>query len=378
MRLLITFVGGLGHLAPLLPVARAVSDAGHEVAIAGSGGLVGTIRAAGFTAFATSPEAHHDSTPAGTARTPLEVMDARATELEFAANFAERGARRMAAAVPEVIRTFRPDLVLRDETDLGTTIAAELAGVPVATHLVLAAGTLVRPELVAPRLDAVRAEHGLPPDPHLARLTTGLVLSDAPPSFRSPSSTLGLQPTYYRSADRSPRVARTGRPGVYLTLGTIFNAASGNLFERLLAGLARLEADVVATVGRRIDPADLGPHPPHVRVERFVPQEDVLARVDMVVSHGGSGSLVATLAHGLPSLLLPLGADQPHNAARAEELGVAVTLDPATVEPDEVEARARALLGDRSMHDRCAEMADEVRAVPGASAAVAALLDAAR
>lgn len=87
---------------------------------------------------------------------------------------------------------------------------------------------------------------------------------------------------------------------------------------------------------------------------------------------------MATLAHGLPSLLLPLGADQPHNAARAEELGVAVTLDPATVEPDEVEARARALLGDRSMHDRCAEMADEVRAVPGASAAVAALLDAAR
>lgn len=289
MRLLITFVGGLGHLAPLLPVARAVSDAGHEVAIAGSGGLVGTIRAAGFTAFATSPKAHHDSTPAGTARTPLEVMDARATELELAANFAERGARRMAAAVPEVIRTFRPDLVLRDETDLGTTIAAELAGVPVATHLVLAAGTLVRPELVAPRLDAVRAEHGLPPDPHLARLTTGLVLSDAPPSFRSPPSTLCLQPTYYRSADRSPRVARTSRPGVYLTLGTIFNAASGNLFERLLAGLARLEADVVATVGRRIDPADLGPQPPHVRVERFVPQEDVLARVDMVVSHGGFG-----------------------------------------------------------------------------------------
>ena len=71
----------------------------------------------------------------------------------------------MAPAVPDVIRTFRPDLVLRDETDLGTTIAAELLDVPVASHLVLAAGLLVRPELVAPRLDAVRADHGLPPDP---------------------------------------------------------------------------------------------------------------------------------------------------------------------------------------------------------------------
>jgi UDP:flavonoid glycosyltransferase YjiC (YdhE family) len=377
MRLLITFVGGLGHLTPLLPLARAVRAAGHEVAIAGSGGLVPRIREEGFTAFSTSTEQHHDTTPAEETRTPLEVMDGRATELEFAANFADRGARRMAAAVPEVIRGFRPDLVLRDETDLGTTIAAELAGVPVATHLVLAAGTLVRPDLVGPRLDAVRAEHGLPPDPHLARLTEGLVLAVAPPSFRSPSSPLPVQPTYYRSAGRPAQVASTGRPRVYVTLGTIFNGASGDLFERLLAGLSRLDADVVATVGRRIDPAGLAAQPLHVRVERFVPQEELLPRVDLVVSHGGSGSLLATLAHGLPSLLLPLGADQPHNAVRADELGVAVTLDPVTADPEGVEAAARAVLADRMMRGRCAEAADEVRALPGASAAVAALVSAA-
>ena len=143
---------------------------------AGSGGLVPRIEEAGFTAFATSPRPHHDQSSASAGRTPLVVMDARATELEFADNFADRGARRMALAVPDVIRSFRPDLVLRDETDLGTTIAAELLDVPVATHLVLAAGLLIRPELVAPRLDAVRAEHGLAADPALTRLTTGVVL----------------------------------------------------------------------------------------------------------------------------------------------------------------------------------------------------------
>ncbi|UUZ58691.1 nucleotide disphospho-sugar-binding domain-containing protein [Nocardioides sp. B-3] len=77
----------------------------------------------------------------------------------------------------------------------------------------------------------------------------------------------------------------------------------------------------MATVGQGTDPADLGPQPTNVRVERFLPQGDVLSAVDLVVSHGGSGSLMATLAHGLPSLLLPLGADQPHNAMRAGELG---------------------------------------------------------
>ncbi|MGF9755937.1 glycosyltransferase [Microvirga sp. 0TCS3.31] len=373
MRLLITFVGGLGHLAPLLPLARAVREAGHDVAIAGSGGLVPRIEEAGFTAFATSPRPHHGQAGTGEGRTPLEVMDTQATELEFADNFADRGARRMAGAVPDVIRAFDPDLVLRDETDLGTTVAAELLDVPVATHLVLAAGMLVRPELVAPRLDAVRDAHGLAPDPTLERLTSGLVLSDAAPSFRSPESPMSVTPTHYRSTVVPRTTPREGRPAIYVTLGTIFNSASGDLFERILAGLGDLDADVVVTVGRRTDPADLGPQPAHVRVERFLPQDEVLPHVDLVVSHGGSGSLMATLAHGLPSLLLPLGADQPHNASRAHELGLAATLDAVTVTPEEVFASAGAVLADRAMRVRCVDAAAELQALPGPAVAVAAL-----
>ncbi|SEB53441.1 glycosyltransferase, MGT family [Nocardioides exalbidus] len=373
MRLLVTFVGGLGHLAPLLPLARAARDAGHEVGIAGSGGLVPTIEEAGFRAFATSPPPHHDQVPASQGREPLEVMDAAATEAEFARNFASRGARRMAAAVPAVIDAFRPDLVLRDETDLGTTIAAELLGVPVATHLVLASGLLVRPELVGPELDVVRAEHGLAPDPALTRLTSGLVLSDAPPGFRSPEAPLAVTPVHYRSttppALREPR----GRRTVYVTLGTIFNHGSGDLFDRILAGLHDRGVDVVATVGRRLDPADLGPQPSHVRVERFLPQHEVLPGVDLVVSHGGSGSLVATLAHGLPSVLLPLGADQPHNARRASELGLATTLDAATASADDIGEQVVATLGDSATRERCRAVAAAVAAAPGPEAAVAAL-----
>lgn len=378
MRLLVTFVGGLGHLAPLLPLARAARDAGHEVAIAGSGGLVPRIEEAGFTAFATSPQPHHDQATASQPREPLEVMGARATEVEFADNFADRGARRMAGAVPGVIEEFRPELVLRDETDLGTTIAAELADLPVATHLVLASGLLLRPELVAPRLDVVRAEHGLPPDPALTRLTSGLVLSDFAPGFRSPDAPLRVEPLHYRSAMIPPARARSDRPGVYVTLGTIFNKGSGDLFERLVAGLRVLDAEVLVTVGRGLDPADLGPQPPHVRVERFVPQAEVLPTVDLVVSHAGSGSLMAALAHGLPSLLLPLGADQPHNAARAAELGLAANLDAAACFSDDVASAARAVMADVGMRDRCRAVADEMRGLPDSAAAVAALEAAAR
>jgi MGT family glycosyltransferase len=213
----------------------------------------------------------------------------------------------------------------------------------------------------------------LAPDPDLSRLTTGLVLSDAVPSFRSPDAPLPLAPTHYRSATVRERGERAGRPRIYVTLGTIFNSGSGDLFERLLAGLAGLGADVVATIGKRMDPADLGPQPAHVRVERFVPQDEVLPDVDLVVSHGGSGSLMATLAHGLPSLLLPLGADQPHNALRAEELGVAAAIDAAAVTAEEIGGHARTVLADDAMRDRCRAVAAEVRELPGPAAAVAAL-----
>lgn len=376
VRLLVSFVGGLGHLAPLLPVACAARDAGHEVAVAGSGGLVARIQEHGLAAYATSPQPHHDQAPTSVTRRPLEVMDAPAAETEFAQNFASRGARRMASAMPEVIRDFRPDLILRDETDLGTTIAAELADVPVAIHLVLASGLLIRRELVVPQLDVVRAEHGLPADPGLSRLSTGLVLSQAAPSFRSSEAQLQLTPTYYRSgrASSTPGHASNRRPRVYVTLGTIFAGASGDLFERLLAGLAELDADVIATVGVATDPADLGPQPANVRVERFLPQDEVLAGVDLVVSHGGLGSLMATLARGLPSLLLPLGADQPHNAVRAADLGVAVTLDAATVTAEDVAATARAVLEDDLMWRRCSAVADEILALPDLSVAVAGLV----
>ena len=372
MRILCTFVGGLGHLAPLLPLARAARDAGHEVAIAGSGGLVPRIEDEGFTAYATSEASHHGAAVSRDPA-PLAAMGAEASEAEFAQNFASRGARRMAGAVPPVIEDFRPDLVLRDETDLGTTVATELAGVSVATHLVLASGLLLRPELVAPELDAVRIEHGLAPDPGLSRLTSGLVLSDAAPGFRSPAAPLRLEPTHYRSGDAVRSHRSSSRPRVYATLGTIFNRTSGDLFERLLDGLAELDADVVVTIGRGLDPADLGPQPSHVRVVPFVPQSEVLPGVDLMVSHGGSGSLTAALAHGLPSLLLPLGADQPHNAARAAELGLAVVLDAGTASPAAIRAGARTALADAEMLRRCRDVAADVRALPGPERAVAAL-----
>ena len=119
----------------------------------------------------------------------------------------------------------------------------------------------------------------------------------------------------------------SGRPTVYFTLGTVFNTESGDLFTRVLSGLRELPIEVVVTVGRDVDPAGFGPQPGHIHIERYIPQAALLPHCDLVINHGGSGSVIGALAHGLPLVVIPMGADQSLNATRCAQLGVGVALD---------------------------------------------------
>ena len=61
-----------------------------------------------------------------------------------------------------------------------------------------------------------------------------------------------------------------------MTLGTVFNQESGDLFERIVEGVRELPVNVVATVGRALDPEVLGLQPANVWVERYIPQAQLL------------------------------------------------------------------------------------------------------
>jgi MGT family glycosyltransferase len=155
---------------------------------------------------------------------------------------------------------------------------------------------------------------------------------------------------------------------VYFTLGTVFNLESGDLFARVLAGLAGRRA--IVTVGDAIDPAELGPPPPGMRIERFLAQADVLPGCCAVVSHGGSGSVLGALAHGLPSVLLAMGADQLHNASRCEAVGVARLLHPVRASADDIAAAVAEVTEDPSYRAAAVRFHGEIAALPGPERAV--------
>ena len=122
------------------------------------------------------------------------------------------------------------------------------------------------------------------------------------------------------------------------------------------------------------DPDELGPQPPNVHVERYVPQSQLLPHCHAVVAHGGSGTTLAALAHGLPLLVLPQGANQFWNAERCAALGVGIRLLPGQVDPGYVRRGVRALLEQPGYREQARRMATEIAAMP-APAEVVALLE---
>jgi MGT family glycosyltransferase len=163
-----------------------------------------------------------------------------------------------------------------------------------------------------------------------------------------------------------------GDPLIYLTFGSVAPQRDDvfpALYRAAIDALAALDTPVLVTIGRDRDPAALGPVPAHVRVERWVPQARVMGRTRVVVSHGGSGTLRAGLAAGIPQVVLPLFADQPYNAARVQALGAGI----AAKDASDVAAAARAILTDPAYAERAATVAADIRALPPVAAAAAHL-----
>lgn len=169
------------------------------------------------------------------------------------------------------------------------------------------------------------------------------------------------------AASRLPHAAT-----VYVTLGTVVNKLPG-VFEAVLEGLAGIEVNAIVTVGPDVDPERLGPQPAHVLVARYIPQALVLPRCRAIVAHAGAGTMLGALAHGVPQVLLPHGAEQHLNAEACRRAGAALVIAPERVGAEAVRAALERVLGEPSFADAARRLRGEIAAMPSAGEALAAL-----
>jgi UDP:flavonoid glycosyltransferase YjiC (YdhE family) len=172
----------------------------------------------------------------------------------------------------------------------------------------------------------------------------------------------------YPSADRTPLPGRLDqfpdRPLVYVTFGT--EVPDERPLALVIDALHHQPVRLLATVGHHHDPSRFGSQPENVAIERFVPQAAVLPRAAAVISHGGSGTVLAALGAGLPQLCLPYFADQPINAKAITDAGAGLTLDIAAAGQQEIAEAVTRLLSEATFHDCARMLAAEIAHMPSA------------
>lgn len=361
VRVVLSFVGGWGHAEPLIPLATWAARLGHHVSFAGQAALRESLARMGYEVDVVGPDTL-TTTPQ-----PLVPIDREAEQTVMRDHFVARFGHLRAAVLGELFDREHVDLVICDEVDVGAVIAAERRGIPCVSVNVIAAGLLTRPTVVGSAWDVLRRTHGLAPDPDTSRFGGELAIAPLPRSLRSPKA-----PTLPTMRFIRPSILHEMRPFaetrhrrslVYVTLGTVFNVESGDLLARLVQAMnlvtAPGETDVVITTGPNIHSDRLPTPDSGVRLETFVPQRELLGQCGAVVCHAGSGTLVAALSLGIPVVVLPLGADQPDNADRCEELGVGLALDPLDATPDDIAGATIAVLHDARFAQAASALAAE-------------------
>lgn len=145
---------------------------------------------------------------------------------------------------------------------------------------------------------------------------------------------------------------RNGRPVVHVTQGTVDNADLTRLVEPTIEALADEDVTVVATTGGRPVSQIAIPLPANTYVAEYLPHDVLLPMVDVMVTNGGYGAVQRALADGVPLVVAGQTEDKPEVAARVEYFGAGVNLRTGLPTAAAVRHAVRDVLSDRLFRDK--------------------------
>jgi UDP:flavonoid glycosyltransferase YjiC (YdhE family) len=370
MRFLFSVQPATGHLQPIAPLVRALRQRGHRVRVATARSFCHVARSFGLETIEVGLDwSRADPERAFPALADVPPAERYAWILRHV--YAGVAARRTADELLELHRSWRPDVLVRDQMEFGSLLAAELLDIP---HVSYGYGQGLLPadrQLAGRALGPLRAELGLGPDPDMASAFRFMRIEFAPPSYLAPGAPPMPNVHHVRVEGADDRrghglpgwAARLRRPTVVVTLGTNYNRTPG-VFETAVQALAVEPVDVVMTVGSNRDPAELGPLPANVRAVRYVPLSLLLPRADLVVCHAGFNTVMTAVTAGTPLVLVPIDSDQPAQARRCVELGLGRAIDFRELSPDRLREEVRTVLREPRHRDATAAFRSELESLP--------------
>jgi UDP:flavonoid glycosyltransferase YjiC (YdhE family) len=307
MKVVLAALPAYGHVYPLVPLALALERTGADVVFATGKQFASRIPARTVPG-AEGSWAFSDAT-AEIKRRVGQFGGAPPFEKLGQILFVELCAPHVVDVMTAVLERERPDLVVFEQSNVGAAMAAHATGVRAVCVGIVGWGRQwsVTYDVVAGMVGARDA----------GALAEYLI--DSHPPFLAdtetpPFPTLAMRPLAWSADGAVPTWLLEPRrgPRAYLTMGTVFGNV--DLLRSAALEIAGTGCEVLVATGPDIEPGALGDLPESVHVEREVAQSQVLPHVDLVVHHGGTSTVIGSLANGLPQVVMPQGADQFWNA----------------------------------------------------------------
>lgn len=175
-----------------------------------------------------------------------------------------------------------------------------------------------------------------------------------------------------RAEDEFPWEQLAEGKRVYVSLGTIHQNLS--FFRAVFAAFADYPAQFILSAGRQTDPAALGGAPANFLIRPFVPQLQLLEKVDLFITHGGNNSVHEGLYHGVPLLVVPQQMEQAANGRLVAQHGAGLVVGDRPPYGQDVAAEAlregvEKLLGAASYRRAAQQLGASFRATGGSSLA---------
>jgi MGT family glycosyltransferase len=262
------------------------------------------------------------------------------------------------------------DVVIVDAFLSAALSAAEKAGVRAAAlvHVLyqpcVESPTAAQWDSTRPLVDATRKYLGLSPldtavpvEPALWDRTS-LVLACVPELFdyplAHPSSNLRYVGPIFD--DAPAEVPHSGRSLVLVSFSTT-NMRQGKALQRVLDALEFLDVDLLCTLGG-VPVGELR-RPQNTTIRNWVQHMAILPGASLVVTHGGLSTVMSALVKGVPLVCMPMGRDQPLNAARVAALGVGTHIS-AESAVEEIRASVEDVLANSSFRHEAQRMAEVI------------------
>jgi MGT family glycosyltransferase len=406
-----------GHVHPSVAVAHALRDRGHDVGFYTGTAAQAVVEGEGFAFFAFRKVDEERTTALASSEFPYSpsLWHRVRSAPKLQAKFREWLLETIPHQVDDlegVLSHWNPDVLVCDLAFWGPILVlGETRGIPVAVLSILAACILPGPDapswgmgLPRPRngamrlgtrfgqtalrwisagfraqVNAMRARYGLPPiacsvTEYAGQMPLYLVPSapeydyerrDLPPTVHYVGPCLWDKPTHEPPPEWLAQLPGS-EPLVYVTEATI-GTTEPFLLRTAARALADLPVQVVMTTGRQRSPAelDLGPVAPNVRVESYVPQSDLLPRMAVMVTLGGSGGVLSALMAGVPLVVVPTEWDRPENAQRVVEAGAGIRIAPEHCTPERLRAAVQQVISESSFRENARRLSGAFRRYGG-------------